>query len=602
MTLKPNILAGISMPSMKTTMQYLCVLISISFTLGNNLPAQENYFENIMTTPATCGENNGTITMDSPPHYIEYEWTDGVSDLNRNALSPGKYIIEGVDEEGCKERVLVEIMDVADCAFELVTWQVPIIIISGSGEEEGIKTGLRPCLFVGFNFTLNGEVVPNEYLRIRWTITRPISYPPYRITTYSRAPTVPVYNANTVVNVEVSLIREGLLIPCCSFTDKITINEPCPTISTPEIFVSKSTFRDDANTKNIPGLVELIVYGDGSCGGTTDIRGFILDDNNGELVPPENLDLTTGQFLNVDPGYIRFSDAPNWAAVPNGSILTIYESGHDLNIPVASLNDPTDANQDFHYILPLEDTQYFEAYTSQWNVAEQMNTYDGEATLLAWPLIEADGRADAMQVRYPNGDYCHGVSYGKTSASTLENYFPLHISDTAYPYCQIQMQAFSYLDKTAFNLLELTGGFTPGAYTNEAISNVLGHLRDCNNIPLPMIKPEEGNPARLEEDLVLSMPEQEPEQGGLPTLALYPNPFHHDLQIAFQSKVVGTGNIRIYDSRGKLIKYIEVDCSTTLQYININLGDHNSSGLYLIQFRSPDAPFISKKAMLIKTD
>ena len=70
-------------------------------------------------------------------------------------------------------------------------------------------------------------------------------------------------------------------------------------------------------------MVELFVYGDGTCEATTDLRGYIIDDNNGQLIPGQDTTLTNGDSLNVDPGFIRFTDDPNWAAVPNGSIISI---------------------------------------------------------------------------------------------------------------------------------------------------------------------------------------------------------------------------------------------------------------------------------------
>ena len=199
---------------------------------------------------------------------------------------------------------------------------------------------------------------------------------------------------------------------CCSFSDKITITNPCRNVQPPRLYVYKSTFRDGTQTANVPGLVELLVYGDGTCGGTTDIRGFIIDDNNGELIAPQDSTLADGSSLNIDAGYVRFANHNNWAAVPNGSIITIYESGHSFNSGIASISDPTDANQDFNYILNLDNTTYFTGHSSQWDFANQVNTYAGTSINPSWQLIEANGKADGMQVRYPEGDYCHGFAYG----------------------------------------------------------------------------------------------------------------------------------------------------------------------------------------------
>ena len=356
----------------------------------------------------------------------------------------------------------------------------------------------------------------------------------------------------------------------------------------------KSTFSDGNYQSQVPGLIELLVYGDGTCGNTVDLRGFILDDNNGELLPPQDSNLVDGSTLHVDPGYIQFADHPNWAAVPNGSIITIYESTHALNVSLSSQADPTDANQDFHYLLALENATYFSAYTSSWDVAIQATPYNGTAVSPSWSLLQMDGGADAMQVRYPEEDYCHGFAYGKTTTTAEENLFPLHLEDAEYAYGQIEMQEFSYLDKTAFEITATTGGFVPGQITNPVMDNIIAHLRDCN-IPLAAQVAMQ-NPATTK---AYPLSEKETTIPAPVGLEVFPNPFERVLQVLYQSEIPGTGTIVVYDNQGRMIERVEVDCSVEKQNISIDFGPHPTGGLFLIQFQSPNGTAATRKALLI---
>ena|GEM_PF-5437343 len=600
MILNLNILGGISMPRLfRIKLKYFYLFIFCLFYSG--IFSQENYFKNIQITPSICTGEDGMISLDPPPHYIDFIWDDGSTELNRESLNAGIYTLYGEDEEGCIETLVLEVPDISKCDLELSTWFIPTPINPiPSDPAPKDDRPLKPCVIFGVNFTLNGQIVPNEHLDIVWTVTIPIPFPPYSTTYTTNQPTVAVYNGTTV-NVEVSLIVDGQKVPCCILTDKFFVGDYCRQLLPPKVFTYRSTFRDPANINNIPGLVELLVYGDGSCGGTTDLRGFILDDNNGELIPPQDSNLIIGSTLNIDPGYIRFSNHQNWASIPNGSIITIYESRHALNNSVTSLDDPTDINGDFHYVLGLENSVYFNGYTTTWDFTKQTTPYVEHPTTLGWNLIEANGRADAMQVRYPDGTYCHGFSYGKTNTSTEENLFALYLTDTDHPYCQIRMEELSYTNKSLFSLEPITGGFTPGQLGDGYLDLIMTHLRDCN-IVLPTNETENGDAVQSRLSPSNNIQQNDLNNKAIASLDVYPNPFKQFLQIDFQSNITGVGSIWIYDSQGRKIEQIQVDCNTDKQTITTDFGSKSRGGLYLIQFRSPDNHFISKKAILIDLD
>src|SRR5690606_25234155 len=85
----------------------------------------------------------------------------------------------------------------------------------------------------------------------------------------------------------------------------------------------------------------------GQCGTLDDIRGYILDDNNGTFTTPANY---SGTASGIAPGHFRFADHPQWANIPVGSLILIYNT-EDPN-PSLPPDDPTDADNDSLYVIP----------------------------------------------------------------------------------------------------------------------------------------------------------------------------------------------------------------------------------------------------------
>lgn len=91
-------------------------------------------------------------------------------------------------------------------------------------------------------------------------------------------------------------------------------------------------------------FIELVVVGTKSCSDSCmDLRGWIFDDHNGWYGAASGLGIATG--------FMRFANDPNWACVPYGSIILIYNSA-DVNTSITLAPDPTDANNDQVYVLP----------------------------------------------------------------------------------------------------------------------------------------------------------------------------------------------------------------------------------------------------------
>lgn len=203
---------------------------------------------------------------------------------------------------------------------------------------------------------------------------------------------------------------------------------------------------NEFNTRLIPGItppdtarqfIELLVIGcpgRGEYTGNTpdnigpdpqlvDLRGWIIDDNNGDF----------GGTDGVSNGHIRFSNSPVWAAVPVGSIILIYNrAGYVTNNPF--IDDPNDtAPQNKVYVTALGDqvsgrplfvqdatNNTYQPYTVGDTEADIQGTYIATTNAAtSWSRLVFEGAGDAAQTRDAAGNFFHGVVYGSLSGGTL---------------------------------------------------------------------------------------------------------------------------------------------------------------------------------------
>ena len=145
--------------------------------------------------------------------------------------------------------------------------------------------------------------------------------------------------------------------------------------------------------------LEFVVQGQKTCiDSCMDLQGWIFDDNNGWY----------GSGA-ASSGYYRFKYHSNWSCVPYGSLIVIFNAA-DLNpsIPAA---DPTDANNDHIYILPVN-SPLIEFHTG----TAYSNT--GFVPATDWGGIVLNNNNDVVQTINPNNltIACHAVGYGSFSA------------------------------------------------------------------------------------------------------------------------------------------------------------------------------------------
>lgn len=155
--------------------------------------------------------------------------------------------------------------------------------------------------------------------------------------------------------------------------------------------------------------LELLVAGAENCE-SADIREFIIDDNNGIFSLPEQ------NNFGFSKGHIRFSNHENWKSIPVGSLILIYNDQAKSEY-ITLADDPFDDNRDNIYVLPLSHSLFKNYY--EFPNMENPDDYTKSNGVLqvagdhpTWNSINASAFADGIQIRYPDGVYCHGISFG----------------------------------------------------------------------------------------------------------------------------------------------------------------------------------------------
>jgi hypothetical protein len=157
--------------------------------------------------------------------------------------------------------------------------------------------------------------------------------------------------------------------------------------------------------------VELVVIGTPTCDSNcVDIRGWIIDDNNGTFA--------AGSGRGIAQGCMRFANDPQWACVPMGTIIVVYNFG-DRNAALPP-DDPTDANGDCVYVIP-EWSSLFDGNTSQPNTGNSSYTGVSFTPGGNWSSQSMNNGGDSYQTRSPNniGTPHHAVSWGNNSNNNI---------------------------------------------------------------------------------------------------------------------------------------------------------------------------------------
>jgi hypothetical protein len=208
--------------------------------------------------------------------------------------------------------------------------------------------------------------------------------------------------------------------------------------------------------------VELLVCGPPCT--TVDLRNWIIDDNNGTVFNGFGTQMVGS---GVSAGHLRFAAIAQWAAVPTGSLIVIYNNAAPN--PDLPPDDPADtAPTDSVYVLPV-------GHAALQGCATLPNAVTSGAYAPCtygagiWSRIGMRNAGDAMQARRPDGSYFHGVSYGPDAQNMNGGGIDgLRISTLGHAGRLLHFNDGDPRDAANFTSAPVAGNQTPGAANNAA--------------------------------------------------------------------------------------------------------------------------------------
>ena len=226
-------------------------------------------------------------------------------------------------------------------------------------------------------------------------------------------------------------------------------------------------------------FVEIMVYGDVSCNDTCfDLRGWILDDNNGYFA--------SGGGTGIATGSSRFGPDPVWECVRYGTLIVIYnEFDRNVNLPPDDL-DPSDGVM----ILPANSTLFERAGGSPSASGSSNYPTTNWLTGGSWQNTLMSNSNDSYQIRQPNNlngliSPFHAVSFGNNTNNPVIS-FPGSASGKVFymdnSFSNNPFDQANWSEGSAAN-----GDETPGIGNNPANSAwVQGVFAAANSTGLPI--------------------------------------------------------------------------------------------------------------------
>ena len=226
-------------------------------------------------------------------------------------------------------------------------------------------------------------------------------------------------------------------------------------------------------------FVEIIVYGDVNCNDTCyDLRGWILDDNNGYFASGGGTGIATGSY--------RFGQDPIWECVRYGTLIVIYnEFDRNINLPPDDL-DPSDGVM----ILPANSTLFERAGGSPSASGSPNYPTTNWLTGGSWQNTLMSNSNDSYQIRQPNNlngliSPFHAVSFGNNTNNPVIS-FPGSASGKVFymdnSFSNNPFDQANWSEGSAAN-----GDETPGIGNNPANSAwIQGVFAAANSAGLPI--------------------------------------------------------------------------------------------------------------------
>lgn len=227
--------------------------------------------------------------------------------------------------------------------------------------------------------------------------------------------------------------------------------------------------------------IELLVCGTPCT--TVDLRRWKIDDNNGVLMNGFGASQT---ISGASTGHLRFANVTQWAAVPVGSLIVIYNQA-DVN-PLLPPNDPSDTSPaNKVYVLPANSPLLEGCSTSPSATGTAMYASGCTFGAANWSYITTREAGDAVQTRDPNGRYFHGISYGPDAQGMNSGGIDaLRISTVDHTGRVIFFNGNNERMPDNFTSAVASGNQTPGAANSASNLAYISGL-DCAVLPVELL-------------------------------------------------------------------------------------------------------------------
>ena len=518
-----------------TTLFFLLLFSQSSFAQD---PTVQYSIANI--TDATNGLCNGEINVFASQSEgpLTFLWSDGSTDKDATDLCPGTYTVTITLASGC-EIILEGTVDGDECTLGSLEITADIVHYCAPGTLGAIEIeipGNRSYSYAWDDKTPNAELTDLQPGNYCVTITDD---------DFSSCETTVCYDI---------------------------INQNCGAGNNSPVVIINEVSNGPTGGEE---FVEILVVGDGNCN-AVDLGGYILDDNDGTF----SADGVGG--TGIAPGHIRFAKSQNaWSSIPVGSLILIYNS-RDKNALIQAADDPDDSNGDNIYILPANH-QYLETNSlypksskpSDYNVQGGDGGYTSKGNWEALGLYEY---ADAIQIRNPNGEYSHGVSYGIR---------------------ELMKGGPDELLLTPSNGIGKVFSFEDGDYRN-ANSYLVASTSKNSETP--------GYANSTKNALYISNLCSQKSQKNYNTLAttegsaiFHPNPFNNNINIELDWSIPANVQIRLYDVLGKVVVEEPLRLVKGFNQFNLNVPASVPSGLYQIAICKDNEVLVGQKIICAKT-
>lgn len=220
--------------------------------------------------------------------------------------------------------------------------------------------------------------------------------------------------------------------------------------------------------------VELLVTGTPSCTNTcVDLRGWIIDDNNGWHA--------TGSGVGIADGCMRFKNVPIWSCVKIGTIIVVYNA-NDRN-PLIPSDDLTDTDNNCRLIIPHTNTSLFDHDTVRPNTSSASYANFTNTGPKFWAsMMGMRNGGDAFHTVSPANINVahHSITWGDNGSSDI--YFAGSASGLSYYMGNLVNDDPFFQDNWVSGTVG-SSAETPGAPNNAANATWINSLNNsCQNV------------------------------------------------------------------------------------------------------------------------